>query len=217
MNIYNSKNLENYGTIISENLKTLLSTYSINMLELSNAIKVSYTVIYKIIHSKANPTLDTLIKISDYFSISISELIGDIPIGDYYNKPATLKKIPVVPINNIEKFWNNEVKSNEVKNFIYTSVNITHTESILATISDKSMEPLFPYNSFLVLEQYNRELYSYDNLLVLITSSSSPKLKRLILEGKELFIQNINSSFPPQKLTNNDNIIAKVIQSISNF
>ena len=75
------KSLEQYKNQLSVNVKYLLSLYSMNMMELSKRINAAYGSVYDIVEGKANPTLSTLFKISEYFDLSIEGLIGDSDIS----------------------------------------------------------------------------------------------------------------------------------------
>lgn len=218
MTILNLKSLDKYSEMLSDNLKHLLDSHSINMLELSTELKISYTAIYKIVHKKSNPTLDTLLKIALYFNISVSEILGEIPIISQTKNRKVIKLVSIVQTEDVLLFLAKQQNNYINYEQIFVSVNQTLEQELFSIISDQTMEPFFKCNTILIFERLKSDILCFNNSIVLtVSDNNSLSLKKLIIEGKEVFIQNINVSIPPQIIPASTKVLGILIQAITNF
>lgn len=88
---------------LSQNLNLLMAEARLNAEELSRRTNLPASTIKKIRNNNdANPTLSTLAPLAKYFSLSISQLVGDEPfpesrlIGAYQVSPQALSQIPLI-------------------------------------------------------------------------------------------------------------------------
>lgn len=88
---------------LSKNLNMLMADARLNAEELSRRIGLPASTIKKVRNNNdANPTLSTLTPLAQYFSLTISQLIGDEPFpasrikGSYQVNPETLNHIPLL-------------------------------------------------------------------------------------------------------------------------
>lgn len=88
---------------LSKNINLLMKEARLNAEELSRRISIPASTIKKIrSNSDTNPTLSTLLPIAKYFSLTISQLIGDEPFpqarmkGSYLIDPKMLNRIPLI-------------------------------------------------------------------------------------------------------------------------
>lgn len=66
-------------------LKKLMLKYNISDMQLSNKLNIPNSVIHQILNKDdMSPRLGTLEKIADYFGISVSNIIGEIPLDTAY-------------------------------------------------------------------------------------------------------------------------------------
>src|SRR5437868_1736736 len=91
---------------LSNNLNLLMSEARLNAEELSRRINIPASTIKKIRNNKdANPTLLTLSPLAKYFSLTISQLIGDESFpetrlkGAYIINHSALTHIPLITWN----------------------------------------------------------------------------------------------------------------------
>lgn len=61
---------------LSNRLKDLLESHDLSQRQLAKEIGVSNVTIYRIVHGQENVMLDVLIKLADYFGVSIDWLVG---------------------------------------------------------------------------------------------------------------------------------------------
>ncbi len=62
--------------MFADNLNYLLKTHRINAMTLSKAIAVPKSIVYEWVHGKREPSMDNLLKLSDYFGVSLDYLTG---------------------------------------------------------------------------------------------------------------------------------------------
>ena len=89
----------------------LLKKYNLNALELEQLTGVPASTIYRLLKDKSgNPTIDILKKLSSFFQITVSQLIGEDPIG--------CKQIPLIQPLDIHSFFkspqNRGIESNTI-------------------------------------------------------------------------------------------------------
>lgn len=205
------KSLEQYKNQLSVNVKYLLSLYSMNMMELSKRINAAYGSVYDIVEGKANPTLSTLFKISEYFDLSIEGLIGDSDISKNLEKHF-IQQIPMIKWEEITRFLDGEL---EIENELITisSKKELSSKSFILPVNTKT-ESLFKNGTLLVFDIIDSEFKNFDNQFVLISSSDNiHSLKKLLAEDNQIFLQSINPEIPIQKLNKSIKITAHLVQA----
>lgn len=203
--------IPSYKKIISHNIKCLLDIYSMSILELSNKSGVSYSPLYSIVSNKTNPTFETLYKISEVFNINIAQLIGDLPL----DKTIDSKSLCDIPILDWEgKVF--DVKKQLVVNRIKVAKTSNTSDKAFALKAPKNS--LFLSNTILVFDVITNPLEKYIGNIILVSSENSPVvLKKLIADGKTLFLECLNGKLPTRQILSTDVVIAYLIQSITSF
>ncbi|HAT8977554.1 TPA: helix-turn-helix domain-containing protein, partial [Legionella pneumophila subsp. pneumophila] len=86
-------------------LSELIKKFGLNALEIERLTGVPASTIYRLLKSDGNPTIEVLKKLATFFQITVSQLIGEEPIG--------CKQIPLVPALEVANFFklNPEEKS----------------------------------------------------------------------------------------------------------
>lgn len=213
-----SKNqiVKKYTTNISSNLKCLLETYSMNILELSKKTGISYSAIYKLVHSDASPNLDSLVKIAKTFNLNVSQLIGELPIFDE-NIPLT-KFIPLIEWKDVSKFMETEdIIEVYEKNHVSITASTTISDKCFALKANDRTEPLFKPGTILSFDSINQDLTGYDNKFVLVSNNKlDPVIKKLYIEGGKFFLQSVTNNIPASELVN-DKILAYLLQAKMDF
>ena len=63
--------------LIGDNIKQILRKRDIKPYKLAKELNIDVSGLYKLLKNKnSNPTIDTLIKLSDYLDITLDELVG---------------------------------------------------------------------------------------------------------------------------------------------
>jgi len=210
---------------IGENLQRLIKIYgspSIN--DLAKSVGVPQPTLHHIIEGKTKkPRQETLEALAKYFSISISQLLGEAPLTSI---PDTIKdrlKISTVPIINwdLAKNWKREGHDISQYNEILLDKQIDK-DAFALQLQDESMEPLFQEKSILIFDP-SKNASDRDFVLVYLSKQDSIIFNRLFIEGKSLYIKQTSKEGSSEKIEltklmqPHDRIIATLIEARLQF
>lgn len=85
----------------AENLKRLRSERKISLREMATDLNFSHSAIYLWENNKREPTLEMLVKLSEYFKVSVNEIIGTKNFGT--NEVSPLENLTEKQQNLIKK------------------------------------------------------------------------------------------------------------------
>lgn len=182
------------------------------MLDLSTELKCSYKTIYDLAEGVANPTLDTLLKVANYFHLTISQLIGERPLGEYIS--AFIKLVPILQFSEVEEFLGNTNHKLNSQNILISSEKFL-SEYAFTINANNETEPIFKIGTILVFDKVELDIKSHNNKFVLVkTEYGSIAIKKLFVENQSLFLQPVNIDIPPQPISpNNIKFLAYLIQT----
>jgi SOS-response transcriptional repressor LexA len=172
---------------ISNVLSELLKKYNLNALELERLTGVPSSTIYRLLKDKnGNPTIEVVKKLSCFFQITVSQLIGEDPFG--------CKQIPLVQPSNIFSF----IKSSQTLKDELDSVPIDFplSDKCFATLSkDNMMEPFILVNSIVIVDP-DRDITNKDFVLIIKSDNDKPMIRQIISDGDDFYLKILNSNFP---------------------
>lgn len=208
---------------ISQNLQTLLKLRGdITLSDLARETGVPQPTLHHIVEGRTKkPRRQALESLATYFSISVPQLIGTLPLLP--NIPNAIKdslKISTVPLIDWElaKNWNRDdyecIQFREIIVERETSKNTFALE-----LHDTSMEPLFQEKSILIFDP-TKLPKERDFVLVHLAESDILLFNRLFVEGKKHYLKQDKSNGNAELLKlniPNDKIIATLIQARLEF
>lgn len=198
-----------YQSRLSENLKYLIRNRNISTLELSSLLGLAYASVHAAVNATANPTLESLVKMSEFFNISIGQLMGDTSI----TSPNFIHTIPIINWSDILIFLNQGVDSCQFKDNLIISSNLSES-NMFAVHTNKKVSAIFPMGTILVFNKISTDLIHYDQRIVLtLTNDALLNIKTLFVEGSDIFLKNPDLNIEPQKLTSNVRVIAFLHES----
>ncbi|MBN9231815.1 MAG: helix-turn-helix domain-containing protein [Legionella sp.] len=172
---------------ISNVLSELLKKYNLNALELERLTGVPSSTIYRLLKDRdGNPTIEVLKKLSSFFQITVSQLIGEDPFG--------CKQIPLVQPSDIYSF----VNSISTRKDGMDSVPIDFPLGVkcFATLSqDNMMEPFILVNSIIIVDP-ERDITNKDFVLLIKGKDDKPIIRQIISDGDDFYLKILNSNFP---------------------
>jgi transcriptional regulator with XRE-family HTH domain len=197
---------------LSETLKSLLQMHQLTESELARKTGISQPIIHGIVSGKnQNPKIATLAPLTEFFCLNMSQLLGEIPLGEKHSLTADLATVPIYP-------WN------------FLSENVAPTRNTIADVKissnafaleimDKSMEPRFGKGTIIIVEP-NQKPRSEDFVLAKIQKNPMPIFRQYFIneEERELLIsinpfEKMNMHFLEKK----DSILGVIIQSKINL
>src|SRR5688572_17880951 len=114
-------------------LSELIKTYNLSAPELERMTGVPASTIYRLLKKKdGNPTIEVLKKLSSFFLITVSQLIGEEPLG--------YKQIPLVSSDGVVDFF--KFSREKIAELQTISIDFPVNTKCFATFSqDNMMEP----------------------------------------------------------------------------
>lgn len=168
-------------------LSGLLKKYNLTAVELERLTGVPSSTIYRVLKDKSgNPTIEVLKKLSSFFQITVSQLIGEDPIG--------CRQLPLIQSSNVSSFLNSSTERGfELKTI---PIDFPLGGKCFATLAqDNLMEPFILENSILVVDP-EREINHKDFVLLLKNENEIPIIRQIIFDGEDFYLKILNSNFP---------------------
>lgn len=171
------------GKVLSE----LIKKFGLNALDLDRMTGVPSSTIYRLLKNKdGNPTIEVLRKLSSFFQITVSQLIGEEPIG--------CKQVPLVPANEVHRFIG--LDQSEKLKYQTIPIDFPVSTKCFATYSkDNMMEPFILMNSIVIIDP-DREPSNKDFVLFIKKNNEYPKIRQVIKDGEDIYLKILNTNFP---------------------
>lgn len=167
-------------------LSELIKKFGLNALEIERLTGVPASTIYRLLKSDGNPTIEVLKKLATFFQITVSQLIGEEPIG--------CKQIPLVPALEVANFF--KLNSEEKSKFDTIPIDFPLNQRSFASIcQDNTMEPFILKNSIVIIDP-DREITNKDFVFLIKKDNDQPRIRQLISDGENYYLKILNSDFP---------------------
>ena len=216
-NSCNTKEPHGLGDILS----LLMIECDIDDAKLSREIGIPASTISRIrLNPDANPTASTLRPIAKFFSISISQLLGDEPLsqqripGTHHPTPYTSARVPIIEWQYIYEWINrNQTPFNKkVTHWISTEKHVGN-ESFALTIPTDSLGIAFRKGSTIIIDP-DRTATDGDFVLMQTDTKEKTLLKQFLTDGPDVYIRSINPEIKDIKpISGTDNIIGVIIET----
>jgi DNA-binding phage protein len=215
---------EKSNTTLANNLEILMEKKNIKSFsELAKHMGVPSTTVYRLIDQGSNPTMSSLQKVSAFFGVSVSQLIGEDPIlpsqKNSFNETEE-KQIPLITFHEAVNLVKNNSITLDLNQEKYIKVDIELSRSAFGVImKGNSMSPIFPDGTLLIFDPA-RDIYDQCYALVYLDKFQQCYFKQVCFSEPLLFIKSVKSetaNLDLIKLEDNDRIIAILIQSKTTY
>lgn len=173
-------------TSIASVLTTLMKKFDLNALDLEKHTGVPSSTIYRLLKNKdGNPTVEVLKKLSTFFQVTVSQLIGEEPVG--------VKQVPRIPAMAILKFLNASVEEKST----YQTIPIDFplgSKSFATEVLDDLMEPFILMNSIVIIDP-EKDISHKDFVLFIKKKNNLPQIRQVIKDGSEFYLKVLNTNF----------------------
>ncbi|OAJ34069.1 helix-turn-helix domain-containing protein [Piscirickettsia salmonis] len=192
-------------------LKILMDKNSVSVQELSNNTGLTRPTINSILKGTSNPTLTSLTAISQYFGITIGQLLGEETISEGLNSLEQNESFWIsYPVYQWQEVYT-VIKSNQeiqVSNIIKSDIDISKS-SFAVVMNDSSMEPFISKGSTLIFDP-KRKPYDSAFIIAYIHKENDIVFKQLHINKPHQFLTSTNNKIPSEniKLSDSDEIIA---------
>jgi transcriptional regulator with XRE-family HTH domain len=191
---------------LSTNLEILMSRENINSNELARKIGIPATTIKRIrSNEQANPTITTLLPISQYFSVSLTQLIGTEPLASAETHLAM--KIPI--LSWVECIHYDLLDFTKLPKKIFTERTVS-SKSFVLTLDDHDLE-FFPKHCFLIIEP-EKEPESGDYVIVGNIQHKVASIRKYIVEIDRIYLKSLMTGAGISIFNTENKILGVIIQ-----
>lgn len=198
---------------LATNLQKLLTAHSISVMELARKTHIPQPVIHRLVNGNTpNPTVFTLSPIANFFSISINQLIDEVPLP---------QKIHLKEVVSIEHHKHNlkvdivdwkypvSVKARAKKDSNLYALNM---KDYKYDVSD----PRFSENTIITIDSC---LLPINENYILIHKKASvyPYIAQFLKDKDGVFIKLLNQNFLVREISKDEKIIGVVIEAYTNY
>lgn len=199
-------------TELSKNLGKLLASRNLTVTALSRLAGVGQPILFRIMTSEIKqPKVGTVAKISQYFGVTVDQMIGLVPLPKNLNQYSGWRSIPLLTM---EELVNPQLRAANTKTE-YTEMG--HSEDCYAVHLDgRSMEPRFCSGDILVADPNPVLINSAtdgDYVLVRFSDQKHAQFRQLLIEGDEKYYKPLNPDFGGAVPAKKAKILAVVVQS----
>ena len=190
-------------------LSLLMIECDIDDAKLSREIGIPASTISRMrLNSDANPTASTLRPIAKFFSISISQLLGDEPLpknrlpGTHNPTYFTSVRMPIINWNQINEWVEHKGRNLKWKlnNWVSTEKNIG-VGSFALSINTDSFGIAFRKGSTIIVDPERTPLDG-DLILLKTNDDNEVLLKQILTDGNDKYIRSVNPEMKGTKLLN---------------
>lgn len=203
--------MANLKSDISDILSELIKRKGLSMPEIARRTKIPQPTIYRIAQGEhQRPHNKTLKALSDFFNVSIDQLLGIEPLGPLV-KQVHASQLPILNCKQVID-WP-QVKHNDFEYILFDKK--ISTEAFALRMPDKSMEPLITKDAILIVDPTKEPEYR-SLVIVKLYNLERVIIRQLIKDANNFYIKPINQdfdSFEMVMLTEKDLIMGTVIEA----
>lgn len=211
VSIHNFVEKNSEHDLLITNIRKLMQTKGITEAELSRGTQIPQATVHKILAGKTeDPRASTLKTLSDFFGISIDELLTGVvtPAGAV---GAEVQSIPVIS-------WKECVKAGDFTakltptNWGQWVVSEFLGENVYALSTKPSMAPRFPKGTTLFINP-DVDPADGDHVVVLYSGTDEATLREFSIDGPTKLLLPINPNTDATKLDKNVKILGVLVKS----
>ena len=186
------------GHKLNQVLKRLMTECEIDDAKLAKETRVPLTTIARMRACQtANPTASSLRPLSQYFGISISQLLGDEPLPIDHaagNKEAASTKVSRVPLISWKhaRSWTSSksLPKHDIKGWITSDLPLSPMSYAL-TIENNAYGHIFRPNTVLIVDP-SIPPTSTDFVVIQAGDEDNVILKEIIFDGEDIYLKSVN-------------------------
>jgi|GEM_PF-899746 SOS-response transcriptional repressor LexA len=202
---------------VSHILRALMAANNIDETTLSKAIGVANSSLSRIKNDPAcNPTLASLKPIAEYFSITVSQLLGETALSKVRISESTRKQtwvvnqLPIIAWDQIARFKRDEL--HEFTEWMPSNRDLT-SEAFVLCVEATTWGDLFARGAFLIVDQVP-SVEDGDFVVVHSRVDDQYVLKRLLIDGRQRYLQSLSPALQHTSLLGADEAIVGVVVEI---
>ena len=209
---------------LSINLKALMRNVGktgITVTELARQTGVGQPVIHRMASGETdNPKVGSLIEISKFLNVNISQLIGIEPLpkdrfaGTHNPFYRAWAKLPLLSWEQAA-VWPEKRIPAEIESYISTE-SIVSDNAFAIRMEDSTMLPRYAEGAILIVEP-NIKPRNNDFAAVVVEGDTRMQFKQVLYDGSDLYLKPLNQDFQVRNVGSNYRILGALVQAISEF
>ncbi|MCX7120502.1 MAG: LexA family transcriptional regulator [Gammaproteobacteria bacterium] len=200
-----------YMSSLSEVLKQLFAKTKLSSHRLAQTLGMPTPTIHRLLTGVVqDPKISTLTLLSDYFHITIEQILGRAPLPDIIMKPFF--SVPLLTMNQACSYEKHMRKPGRWYRWQAQSDN--NAEKVFSIKIDNNLyEPIFLAGSHLIVKT-DIEPSNGDYVLVSFVGDTTPVIKKYIAEGRHKYLSALTSDLKPVSLDPSElTVLGVVIES----
>lgn len=211
LNYSKKKNENKVKSPLAENLYLLLKKERITEAELSRKSGVSQQQCNHILTGRTlNPQIDTIVKLSNFFNVTVGQLIGAEPIN-IQGKTASFSLIPILSGKSIVSWVHQGELPISQTNLSWVSCDIEPGFRAYAIRIDASHEPLYEENSTLIVKL--NKCYTIGSHVVVSFDGFSISIRSYAIEEGNIYLLPVLKGQPKKKYEPSYLLLGTVIET----
>ncbi|MBY0379499.1 MAG: XRE family transcriptional regulator [Burkholderiales bacterium] len=204
---------------IGKIIKILLEECNLDEASLSRHVCIPKSTLSRLINHDANPTLETIKPIAEFFGLTVSQLIGETAIpsdrlpGTCFPNPYTVSRVPILNFLNIDTYLNDTIS-----NFEWVSTEKELTEKSFAIFIENDEFNLFiPKNSLVIININSLPEYG-DIVLAKLKKTNTLTLRQFMVDDGDCYFRTLNPNINKvSKVSKEDTIYGVIIEHRLNY
>lgn len=205
---------------LSQILRALMDEMHLSESELARRTEVGQPVIHRILSGETdNPRVATLSQIANYFSISISQLIGDAPLpenripGTHNHYTHSWSQVPLLD-------WEQAIHwpEHQIQHPFMVATDVPIGKQAFALkVKDVTMAPRFVEGTLLIVDPA-RTPADRDFAILYVEGQKNAIFKQILKDGNDTYLKPLNPDFQTTLLDPSQHrIIGTVVQARDDF
>ncbi len=205
---------------LKEILRKLMSEVNINEAELARKTNIPQPTLHRILSgSTRSPRGNSLSPLANFFSVTISQLIGDDPLsleripGTYNPSISGWTSIPLISWEDALDWPNIHANLRSDGWNAWSSTDATVSPMAFALrVKGEAMAPRFPEGTLLIVDpEYKPQ--DKDFVVVKVANQSQATFKQLLFDGDDAYLKPLNPEFNTARMDKRQTILGVMIQA----
>ena len=205
---------------ISDSLRSLMDELKMTEAKLARSTGIPQPTLHRILSGATrSPRGDALSKLANFFSVTISQLMGLDPLptnrlpGMHNPHVRTWQSIPLVTLDEVASVSPQaeaDLTGQKWAHWTTTDVQTT-TLTFAINVNNDSLNPRFPSGTVLVIEP-DLTPEDRDFLVIKTAGARMATVKQLLLDGQDHYLKPLNPDFQTIMMNTDHHIVGVVLQ-----
>ena len=204
---------------LARSLGMLMTNIGLNETQLAQQTGISQSVLNKLLSGKTrNPKIATLLPISQFFNLSINQLMDDAAVAktltEHTEAHPDPREAPILTLPQVLDWLNNPSTKTQLQLpsiTIHSNTSIDH-RCFAIILEDTTMEPRFPKHTLCIIAPHDTP-HDQDFVIAHVLGTQDVTFKQYLTDGNQRYLKPINQHFQLTPITPQHRILGIMIQA----